>query len=100
MPAPAGRAYPHAAAALALEETSDFREWFRLVYGEAWDGHDSRCPLCFIVCVHVARQLRELMGADYDLFVTAALQVTAGNLPAEGDSWPTGSMEENRSTFS
>lgn len=72
----------------AIEESDDFQDWRRRVSPTPWDFNNSRCPLCFVACRQAAKELRELMGSDYDRFLAASLRITVhtSSTEAEGGS--------------
>ncbi len=74
----------------AIEESDDFQDWRRRVSPASWDFNNSRCPLCFVACRQAAKELRELMGSDYDRFLAATLEITVQNPPPEAKDTPLG----------
>jgi len=59
-----------------FEESNDFQDWHRQIYRASWDPANSRCPLCFVACGQAAKELRKLMGPDYDRFLAASLEIS------------------------
>ena len=71
-----------------LDDSNDFQDWRRRVSSTPWDSNNSRCPFCFVACRQAAKELRRLMGPDYDRFLAATLVVTVQNPPREPENNP------------